>query len=93
MELNDEYDTDEEEEEEILEEQEEEQKDGEKKKEKVLKWVPMETKFMDIYSTDQFKCTTLKEDWRPIQAESINAKKIIFILDDEHVCYDIQGDS
>ena len=52
-----------------------------------------QTKFLDLFKSDQFKATCLQECWRPVQAEHVSAKKIVFTLDDRYVCYDVAGDS
>lgn len=35
----------------------------------------------------------MNDDFRPLYSEQINAKKIIFTLDDKYVAYDIRADN
>ena len=56
-------------------------------------WIPNSAKYLDLYKSDQYKTTLIQEDWRPIISEQIQAKKIIFTLDDKYVAYDIRGDN
>lgn len=58
-----------------------------------IKWVDKTTKFLDLYKSNINLTTVLAECFRPIMSEQINAKKIIFTLDDLYVAFDIRGDN
>jgi hypothetical protein len=48
---------------------------------------------LDLYKCTQNLTTVLADCFRPIMSEQINAKKIIFTLDDTFVAFDIRGDN
>lgn len=57
------------------------------------RWTPMISKFLDLHKSVQYKTALLADDWRPLVSEQINAKKIIFTLEDAWVAFDIKGDN
>ena len=67
--------------------------DGIQDRKGMIEWVDKTTKFLDLYAFKQEKVTVLADDFRPVFCEQINAKKIIFTLDDAYVAFDIRGDN
>ena len=67
--------------------------DGIQDRKGMIEWVDKETKFCDLYAFKQDKVQVIADDFRPILCEQINAKKIIFTIEDTYVAFDIRGDN